>query len=76
MLVATAPFFKPYFPKAQSYMTGIFVALNGSQLYDITAYIYAWSHTWQFFPLFDPLPGDQFVGYHIDDSLVSSCGFF
>ena len=57
-------------------MACIFVPFNGSQLYDITAYIYAWSHTWQFFPLFDPLPGDQFVGYHIDDSLVSSCGFF
>ena len=33
----------------------IFVPFNGSQFYDVAAYIYTGSNAWQFFPLFDPL---------------------
>ena len=44
-------------------MTGIFMPFNGNQFYDVAAYIYAGSNTRQFFPLFDPLFCDQFMGY-------------
>ena len=57
-------------------MTGIFVPFNGNQFYDVAAYIYAGSNTRQFFPLLDPLFCDQFMGYHVNDPLMGSCGFF
>ena len=57
-------------------MACIFVPFNGSQFYDVAAYIYTGSNTWQFFPLFDPLFCDQFMGYHVNDPLMGSCGFF
>lgn len=57
-------------------MACIFVPFNGSQFYDVAAYIYTGSNAWQFFPLFDPLFCDQFMGYHVNDPLMGSCGFF